>query len=561
MLRVLILVLALSALACSRPGQGTGPASDAASLPKSGGTLTLALRQDPTAAYDRMKTNIWFEIQPVGVALWGYGNLIRLCRDDFYKLCPELAESWEANADYSQWTFKIRDGVKWHDGTAFTAEDVKFWLEMVMGKAQGGGKTRRAAAYVGDFKGIQTVEVVDGNRLKVGLDGSFPLFLQTMTRSIPSAAIAHPRHLAAPRIANGEVDISPQDLGFMGTGPFTMVKQEKGVGIEVRRSDSYWEKDEHGKQLPYLDGVRYAVIGDPAAMDAAFRTGRLDGGSYGRGHTLSGERKEAYERDLGGKVNFVGVVSSNEVLSFNTLVPGPQQDARVRQAISLWIDRQSAAKALAGGLGQPIVSMSPGSPFTAPNAASTWPGWNPATREADRAKAKQLMAEAGYANGFSINTFCYNIPSYAEVCEFHKAQLAGLGINLNLELGDQAKFTMARQTLDYPVIPMPGITDVIDPELAEPAVGPHSRFNSAAGKHEDPKVTEYFERIRASREITQRTNIWREFERYYILEKAYIAPIFAGLAVTPYRSYVKGILGAETGADRQQDLAIVWLDK
>ena len=557
-----LIVLLLGALACGAPAARDrgGPAAEGGA-PKHGGTVTLALRRDPPSAYDRMKTNIWFEIQPVTDALYGNGNIIRLCRDDFYKICPALAESWQANSNSSQWTFKFRDGVKWHDGAPFSAEDVKFWLDMVVGKAQGGGKTRREAAYADDYAGIETVEVLDGNRLRVTLGEARSLFLQLISRSIPAAVVAHPRHLAAPRIANGEVDVSPQDLGFVGTGPFTMVKQEKGVGAEVKRWDGYWEKDANGKQLPYLDSVRYAVIPDPAAMDAAFRTGRLDGGSYGAGHTLSKERKEAYQREMGDKAYFVPVYSTDTVLAFNALIPGPQQDVRVRQAISLTLDRQQAAKALGGGEGAPVITMSPENPFSNPDATTTWPGWNPATKDADRAKAKQLMRDAGYPNGFSVRTFCYNVSTYTEVCEYLKAQLLTLGIDYDMEIGDQAKYTQSRQTLEWAMVTMPGVAEVIDPELAEPSVGRFSDFNSAAGKHEDPKVPEFFKRMRASRDLSEKTKIWREFERYYLLEQVYHTPIYIGYASTPYRSYVKGILRPTTGTDRQVDLAVVWLDK
>ena len=561
-----ITLLLLASLACQAPAAREGGTPDAAgddgaAAAKHGGTLTLALRRDPPSAYDRMMTNIWFEITPITSAVYGNRNLISLCRDDFFKVCPGLAESWEANSDSSQWTFKIRDGVKWHDGAPFPAEDMKFWLEMVTGKAEGGGKTRRKAAYANDYEDVKTVEVLDGNRLRLTLEEGRSLFLQLMSRSLPSAVVAHPRHLAEPRIKAGEVDVSPQDLGFVGTGPFTMVKQEKGVGAEVKRWDGYWEKDAGGKQMPYLDTVRFAVIPDPAAMDAAFRTGRLDGGSYGAGHTLSKERKEAYQREMGDRTYFVPIYSSNTLLSFNTLIPGPQQDARVRQAISLTLDRQQAAQALGGGEGEPNITMSPKNPFSNPNAANTWPGYNPATKQADREKAKQLMRDAGYPDGFTVNTFCYNVKTYTEVCEYLKEQLRPLGIEYNFNIGDQANYTQSRQTLEWPMVTMPGVVEVIDPELTEPNMGRFSEFNSAGGKHEDPKVPDFYKRMKESKDLTQKTEIYRELERYYFLEQVYAAPIYIARASTPYRSYVHGILRPNIGTDRQLDLAVVWMDK
>src|SRR5207249_3383744 len=116
--------------------------------------------------------------------------------------------------------------------------------------------------------------------------------------------IQHPKHLMQPAIDKGQVNVTPQEIGYVGAGPFKVQNYEKGSVLQLRRFDGYWEKDEKSRRLPFMDGIDYIIFSDPAAMDAAFRTGRLDGGARGAGYTLTKERRDAYRQSLGDKVWF-----------------------------------------------------------------------------------------------------------------------------------------------------------------------------------------------------------------------------------------------------------------
>ena len=115
--------------------------------PKPGQIATFGVRRDPPAAFDMMMTTIWYDLHQVGSPVWGSGNLVRPCLENVYAVCPALASEWEHNADFTQWTFTIRDGVKWHDGTAFTVEDAKFWFDLAFTGYKSGDKVRRPAWY------------------------------------------------------------------------------------------------------------------------------------------------------------------------------------------------------------------------------------------------------------------------------------------------------------------------------------------------------------------------------------------------------------------------------
>ena len=94
-----------------------------------GGVLILANRGDPAAGFDSMRSSD-IGLHHVGGSLFGGGNLVKRCSENVYLICPELARSWTASPGLEEWTFTIRDGVRWHDGAPFNAEDAKFWLDL-----------------------------------------------------------------------------------------------------------------------------------------------------------------------------------------------------------------------------------------------------------------------------------------------------------------------------------------------------------------------------------------------------------------------------------------------
>ncbi|MEK7783956.1 MAG: ABC transporter substrate-binding protein, partial [Chloroflexota bacterium] len=109
------------------------------------------------------------------------GNLLKPCREDVEKVCSAVAEAWEANADFTQYAFKIRDGILWHDGTPFTAEHAKFWLDLAFFGARAGDKVRAPAYFKGQMGEIKDVEALSGNRLRVTLAKPDPFWAATMT--------------------------------------------------------------------------------------------------------------------------------------------------------------------------------------------------------------------------------------------------------------------------------------------------------------------------------------------------------------------------------------------
>ena len=519
-----------------------------------GGVLVLANRGDPPAAFDTMRTSS-IALHHVGGALFGAGNLVKRCRENMYIACPDLASSWLANPGFTEWTFTLRPGVLWHDGTPFTSQDVKFWLETAYFGITVGEKSRAPAYFRGDIGPLLRVDALPDGRARVVLSEPNPFFVDVLTN--PRYKIAHPAHLMQPKIGGGDVGIAPLDVGLVGTGPFKLYRYDKGSHIEVRRFDRYWERDARGRPLPYLDAIDYVIMEDAAAMDAAFRTGRLDGGARGEGHYLTTERRQGYEKSLGQKVFFAEMQGGLFRIGFNLLKPGPWQDVRVRRAMSLYIDKEAAIPSVMGGYGYLSPILGPSNPFTN-HAFVNWPRFNRQGLEQSRAEAARLMAAAGYAAGFSMNYLCR--ADLTPRCEFLQAQLAGLGIALKLHVVDEAAWNRGRVSLDYDSQPGPNSTSPV-PEGTEPAFGRYSQNPDAYAKHEDMLVDDFYRRLRLARDPRLRISIWRELETYIIQEQVHVIPIAGSMQILAYRSRVKGLIIPPEDGHTHTDFATVWLDK
>ena len=149
----------------TRPAAMPAPSVPAATgEPKYGGTLILGHRQDPPLGFDTMRYSGVSTIQ-VAASIWGNGHLVKPCRENIFNVCPGLAESWEHNDDFTQWTFKVRDNVLWHDGTRMVPEDIKFWLELFVNGVEVGDKKRGPSPARLDFEPLESVEVLPGNQL------------------------------------------------------------------------------------------------------------------------------------------------------------------------------------------------------------------------------------------------------------------------------------------------------------------------------------------------------------------------------------------------------------
>ncbi|QDZ02900.1 ABC transporter substrate-binding protein [Nitratireductor mangrovi] len=304
---------------------------------------------------------------------------------------PALAESWEISDDGKTYTFKLRSGVKFHDGTDFTADDVKFSLDRAMAEES-------TNAQKGLFAAIDSVEVVDPTTVKVMLKNPQGSFLYNMGWG--DAVIV------APESAEGNKE-KP-----VGTGPFKFDEWAKGSAIRLSKADGYW-----GDAVA-LDKVEFRIIPDAAAAVPALLTGDV----HAFPNMPAGDALPQIQADPRFEV-VIGSTEGETILSTNN-GKEPFNNLKVRQAIAHALDREAIIAGNGSGYGTPIGShFSPGNEAYV-DLTGTYPH--------DVEKAKALLKEAGFENGFSA-TLKLPPPSYArDGGQIVASQLREVGIELEL---------------------------------------------------------------------------------------------------------------------------------
>lgn len=305
---------------------------------------------------------------------------------------PALAESWDISDDGLVYTFHLRSGVLFHDGTAMDAEDVKFSLDRA--RAEDSTNAQKAL-----FADIAEVEVVDPTTVKVTLSQPNGSFLFNMAWG--DAVIVAPES-AADNATNP-----------VGTGPFAFADWVQGDHVELAKNADYW-----GTPVK-LDKVTFKFIGDPTAGFAAMMAGDVD--------TFPNFPAPETLPQLAADPRFKVIVGSTEgetVMAMNNKRE-PYSDIRVREAVAHAINRQDIIDGAMFGYGTPIGT------FFAPH--------NPAYVDLtgisnyDPEKSKALLAEAGYADGFETTLQLPPTPYARRGGEVVAAQLAEVGITAKIE--------------------------------------------------------------------------------------------------------------------------------
>nr|PZN43890.1 MAG: ABC transporter substrate-binding protein [Bacillota bacterium] len=298
---------------------------------------------------------------------------------------PALATEWSHNADGTEWTFKLRQGVKFHDGTEFNAEAVKFnfdrWRFTDNPYHKGGEFAYYAYMFGGfdDASVIKEVQVVDPYTVKFILSRPLAPFLSNL--AMPMFAIASPEAVKA----------DPENFGMkpVGTGPFKFVSWQKGDSITLEANPDYWE----GK--PQIDRLIYRSIPDNNARLLALQAGDIDVMDGVSPQNLAiAEAMGQFDIHYRPAMN-VGYLAMNTEKK-------PFDNPLVRKAINHAINKEAIIQAFYGSLGEPAVTPVP------PVMWSHNP--NVTKYEYNPEKAKELLAQAGYPNGFQTELWAMPVP-------------------------------------------------------------------------------------------------------------------------------------------------------
>jgi peptide/nickel transport system substrate-binding protein len=333
----------------------------------------------------------------IGQVVWQnvFEGLVAIDRDG--RIVPQLAKSWYLSEDGLTYEFDLQSGVKFHDGSAFDAKSAKFTLDRARGEASTNPQKRFFAA-------IKSVEAPSDTKLVVQLSERNGSFLYQL--GWPSSVMV------------SEASAENNKTTPIGTGPYRFVSWAKGYQIELQRSEDYWDK----AAVPVIAKATFRFVNDAQAQAAALKAGDIDAFP----EFAAPEMMSEFEGDPRLGV-YIGDTELKVVAGLNN-ARKPFDDIRVRQALMMAIDRKTVVDGAWSGYGTPI-----GSHFT-PN--------NSYFRDMTAAipynveRAKELLAEAGHPDGFTMTIKAPQMPYAQRSAQVLQAMLAEVGVTLNIETSE-----------------------------------------------------------------------------------------------------------------------------
>lgn len=471
------------ASAAAAPSQAPAPsAAPASAAPSSAATTTSAPQGTLTVATTTFPNSLDLpntsEINAGMVAAQMYDSLVWL--DDEGKIQPALATSWEISPDGTAYTFKLREGVTFHNGEPFTADSVvTSWQRASKPEVKFGDRWTIA----------KSVEKIDDLTVKITTEKPNPLLLRTIASNW---AMVPPKYLA-------EVGEEGFNAKPIGTGPFMLQEFVKDDRVVYKANPNYWQAG-----LPKVETLIFRPIPESSTRVAAIQTGEVDIVTR-----LSKEEAATLE----GKPNVKIInypVDRVYYIAFNNLTSGkgqPTENPLVRQAMNYAVDRQAIIESLFGGAAR----LSTG--FVTPTNLGYDSSLQPYPYDPEKAKA--LLTEAGYPNGFEMGFSCPSgaYTNFEQVCESIQGYLQEVGIKTNLELMESGKYWDLQGKKELPPLFGDSWTESSGeayPRLRGALGGNDASFSALS----EPKIDELLAKISSTINDDERAGVYRELQQY-----------------------------------------------
>jgi peptide/nickel transport system substrate-binding protein len=501
------------------------PAAEAAqaSLSEVGGEVTV----DPPQAGGSLRVafqNEWAGLDPHTVSSYSSYQILNnvleplTAYDDNLNLVPWLAESWEQSEDGLTWTFKLREGVMFHNGREMTAEDVKWSFDRLIDPETGAGN----AANVGPAGTV--IEVIDDYTVSITHPEPVGILPQTLAFNRASGIIA--------KESLNDQGVIAQPIG---TGPFMISEVEGTTRIKLDKHADYWQAG-----LPYLDAIEITPIPDDTVREAALLGGEID-------WVLAIAPQNFEKLDADPNV----VVSTVPQLSYDyiglNMLRQPFDDVRVRQAIALALDREQIAEAGYFGLAVPVQGPTgPGSPWY----------FDYAPYDRDVEKAKALLAEAGYADGFEMELM--PTVQYGETvrgAQVVQQQLAEIGITASINAPEWSEWLELEGSGQYDAY-LCNWNGLIDADQYYYLQHKSDQVFNFTG-YNNPEFDQLVTDARSTSDFDTRYALYQDLNQILVDEAPYVY-MYNKLEIRAHGDNVKGFV---TRPDQANNFWGVWLDQ
>lgn len=431
------------------------------------------------------------------------------------ELVPGLAESWE-QVDETTWIFNIRQGVTFHDGSALTASDVAYTLNRLRDPA-----TAAPASFIVGF--VNTLEATDEYTVRLTTNGPF------------APLLAHLAHTATSILSQAAVEAAGEDYGttvVVGTGPFKFVSWQTASQIVLERNDDWWG----GEVLPAEVVFRPIVEGSVRAIE-------LEAGGIDIAYAL--EPRDYLRLEDGSNPRVV--VEAIETLSTNYVgfnaAKAPYDDVRVRQAINHALDVGAIIDAIYEGLGNP--ANGPISPQVF-GANLDLEGY-----DYDPERARALLAEAGYPNGFDTTIWTNDNPLRIQIAEIAQAFLADVGVNVEIQVLEWGAYLDGTAAGNHDMFILGWVTVTADADYGLYALFHSSQFGNAGNRTfwASDRLDELLDLGRSEADADTRMEIYAEAQEI-IAEQAPWIFLNVTLEMNGWRDNVDGFIAHPAGSHR-----------
>lgn len=525
---VLVLLTLLAAGVVAAPMDVLGQET-----PRRGGVLLAVIGSD-APSLDPHQESTFANLQMVAPL---YSTLLQLDPYSYPKVIGDVASEWKVSGDGLTYTFKIRPGIKFHDGSPLTAVDVKATYDKIVSPPEGVRSVRKI-----HYAAIERVDAPDAGTVVFKLKHPSASLLDNLAS--PWNVIYPKKYL--------EKDPNYFTKNVMGSGPFKLKNYTRGSTFEGVRNPDYFVKDR-----PYLDGYKFFISTETSVRAAAIRSGR----AYIEFRDLPLSEVEAIKKQLGDKVvvQETPMIGQFGIAMQNTVKPFT--DIRVRKALTLGFDRYTAGKVLyqltglrdVGGL------MRPGTEWAIPPAElEKIPGfWRDADKS--RAEAKRLLAEAGYPNGFKTVMKNRNVKlPYQDLAVYVIQEWRKIGVEVeNRPLETATWFADGRDTGNFELYLQPTVEFMDEPDqfLNRYTTGASANY----GRFSDPVLDDLFSRQTRTLDPAERKKLVIELQKR-VLEQAYYMPGLWWTRRVVHLSKVKNYVAPPSHYTNQK-LQDVWLSE